>query len=39
VFWNRLGRSRQRVFRITITDDIPEIAIMNAYVDLEMGTS
>ena len=38
-FWNRLGRSRQRVFRVVITDDVPELALINAYVELEEGTS
>lgn len=36
--WRRLGRTRQRVFRVTITDDV-FVAIVNAYIDLESGTS
>jgi hypothetical protein len=37
-FWNRLGRSRQRVFRVEISDDVV-VALTNAYVELEQGTS
>ncbi len=36
--WRRLGRSRQRVFRVTITDDV-FVALINAYIDVEMGAS
>lgn len=36
--WRRLGRTRQRVFRVTITDDV-FVAIVNAYVDVESGNS
>jgi hypothetical protein len=36
--WRRLGRTRQRVFRVTVTDDV-FVAIVNAYIDLEPGTS
>jgi hypothetical protein len=36
VVWRRLGRSRDRVFRITITDAVP-IALIAAYLDVEQG--
>lgn len=35
--WRRLGKSRDRVFRVTITDPIP-IAIVNAYIRMSPGT-
>lgn len=35
--WRRLGKSRDRVFRVTITDPIP-IAIVNAYMRFSQGT-
>jgi hypothetical protein len=38
-FWNRLGRSRQRVFRVQISDNIPEIALMAAYIEFDLGSS
>lgn len=36
--WRRLGRSRERVFKITITDPIP-VAITNALIEVSKGTS
>jgi hypothetical protein len=36
--WRRLGRTRQRVFRVTVTDDV-FLAIVNAYIDVQAGTS
>lgn len=36
--WRRLGRSRQRVFRFTITDDC-QIAINDAYIEVQEGSS
>lgn len=38
VMWWRLGRTRQRVFEITITDDIP-VAIINAFIETRVGVS
>lgn len=35
--WRRLGKSRDRVFEVTITDPIP-IAIVNAYMRFSQGT-
>lgn len=35
--WRRLGKSRDRVFRVTITDPI-QIAIINAYVRVSPGS-
>lgn len=37
VMWRRLGKSRDRVFRVTITDPIP-IAIVNAYIRTSPGS-
>ena len=34
--WQRLGRSRNRLYRITITDPVERI-ILGAYVDLTEG--
>lgn len=39
VFWNRLGRSRQRIFRVRISDVVPQIAIMAAYIEYDAGGS
>lgn len=36
VIWRKLGKSRDRVFRIIISDDVP-IALINAYLELEKG--
>lgn len=36
--WRRLGRTRQRVFKFTMTDDYP-VAISNAFIDVTEGTS
>ncbi len=38
VIWNRLGRSRDRVFRVT-TMDASEQAWINAYLEVELGTN
>lgn len=38
VFWNRLGKSRERVFRVKVTDNVP-VALVNAYMEFERGTS
>jgi hypothetical protein len=35
--WRRLGSSRDRVFRVTISDPIP-VAIVNAYMRMSPGT-
>ena len=35
--WRRLGKSRERVFEVTITDPIP-VAIINAYMRFSQGT-
>ena len=35
--WRRLGKSRDRVFEVTITDPIP-VAIVNAYMRFSQGT-
>lgn len=37
VIWRRLGRSRDRVFRVKITDAVA-IALINAYLEFEVGT-
>lgn len=37
-YWNRLGRGRARVFEVEISESIP-VALVNAYVELEPGTS
>jgi hypothetical protein len=36
--WRRLGKTRQRVFQVTITDPIP-VAIIDAYIEMEACTS
>jgi hypothetical protein len=36
--WRRLGRSRDMVFRIVVTDPIP-VTLIDAYVDVTKGTS
>jgi hypothetical protein len=36
--WRRLGRTRQRVFRVKITDAVP-VAIIDALIEVEAGTS
>lgn len=36
--WRRLGSSRERVFRVTITDDC-QVSMIDAYIDVEPGTS
>lgn len=36
VFWNRLGRSRDRVFEIKITDPVP-VTILGVDLDAELG--
>lgn len=36
--WRRLGRSRDRVFRVVVTDPVYWVLI-DAYIDLEAGTS
>jgi hypothetical protein len=38
VIWRRLGRTRERLFRLTVTDDVP-LALIDAFVDVEEGTS
>lgn len=38
VIWNRLGRSRDRIYRITITDPVP-VALVNAYIQVTGGSS
>lgn len=38
VIWRRLGKSRDRVFRVTITAGV-KIALVNAYLDVEAGSS
>lgn len=37
VLWRRLGKSRDRVFEVTISDPIP-VALINAYVRLSAGS-
>jgi hypothetical protein len=36
--WRRLGRTRQRIFKVTITDDV-FVAIVNAYIETEACSS
>ena len=36
--WRRLGRSRDMVFRVVVTDPIP-VTLIDAYVDVSKGTS
>jgi len=36
--WHRLGRSKDRVFKVVITDPVP-VVLVNAYIDLEAGTT
>lgn len=36
--WRRLGRTRQRIFEITITDDVL-VAISDAFIEVSEGTS
>jgi hypothetical protein len=38
VIWRRLGRSRDRVFKLKITDPIP-VTILSAEIDVEVGSS
>lgn len=38
VFWNRLGYSRDRVWRITVSDPVPW-RLFDLFVDVEKGTS
>lgn len=38
VIWRRLGRFRQRVFRVKITDPV-EVTMLGAHVELERGAS
>lgn len=38
VFWTRLGKSRDRVYKIKITDPV-DVTIIGAELDLEVGTS
>lgn len=38
VIWRRLGSSRDRVFRVKITDPV-KVRLIGAYVDVERGTS
>lgn len=38
VLWRRLGRSRDRVFKLKITDPIP-VTILSAEIDVEVGVS
>jgi hypothetical protein len=38
VIWRRLGRTRQRIFRVTITDDI-KVAMIDAFIRVEEGIS
>lgn len=38
VIWRRLGRSRDRVWRVKITDPVP-ITLLGAEVDFEIGSS
>jgi hypothetical protein len=37
IVWRRLGKSRDRVFRVTITDAV-KIALIRAILDVEQGT-
>lgn len=36
VIWRRLGKSRDRIFRVKITDAVP-IALLGAYLEFEVG--
>jgi hypothetical protein len=38
VIWRRLGRSRQRVYRVKVTDPV-QVTLYNAYLILEQGSS
>jgi hypothetical protein len=38
VRWRRLGRSRQRVYRVKVTDPV-QVTLYNAYLQVEGGTS
>ena len=38
VIWRRLGRSRQRVYRVKTTEPV-SVTLYNAYLDLEQGSS
>lgn len=38
VIWNRLGRARDRVFKIKITDPVP-VVLLSADLDMEVGNS
>jgi hypothetical protein len=38
VIWRRLGRTRQRVFKWTMTDAIP-VALVDAFIEVTEGTS
>lgn len=38
VLWRRLGRSRDRVFKLKITDPI-SVTILSAEIDVEVGVS
>jgi hypothetical protein len=38
VIYRRLGSTRERVFRLTITDDVP-VALVDAFIQVEEGTS
>lgn len=39
VIWRRLGRARDRVFRVTGTVDTVQTCLVNAYLDVESGIS
>jgi hypothetical protein len=39
VFWTRLGRARNRVFEVSGTDPIPNLAIMGAELAVTKGSS
>jgi hypothetical protein len=39
VIWRRLGRSRNRVFRVYGSDPVPTVALIAAYLKVEKGTS
>lgn len=38
ISWERLGRARDRVFKIVISDPI-KVVLVNAYYNAELGTS
>lgn len=38
VYWTRLGQSRQRVYRLTISDPVPR-TIISAYAELKAGVN